>query len=136
MINLKAIAITAGVLLVASCVPTTTKDSQYIAVDTKNQRHAICTLTNAHGTWQVDSTPGSVIIDRDSSDLKVSCIKGNLSGEEIVRAKMKGTLLQNESTGEINAVVVNPTSHHSHYYPEKITVDLKAGKMKTNKPRS
>lgn len=132
MVNLKGCVAVVGMLFLASCAPTATKDSQYISVTTTNSKGstaramgAICTLSNAQGQWQLDKTPGSVMIERDSSDLTVSCVKDNQSGKQVVAPKMHGKLLKDVVTGEINAVEVNPASHKAYYYPEHITVVVK-----------
>jgi hypothetical protein len=72
---MRALAAVGLALWLSGCASLTTSPEDTVSVVTPNVEGASCQLSNALGTWQVASTPGSAAVSRSSSDMVVVCEK-------------------------------------------------------------
>jgi uncharacterized protein YceK len=111
--------------LLSGCASVVTGQNQSVSVDTGEVTGARCTLTNDSGTWHVNSTPGTVTILRDYSDLKVTCVKDDLMGSHEVKSTTKGMAFGNIIAGGIIGAAVDAGTGAAYDYPSSICCPIK-----------
>ena len=88
-----------------------TKDGQSIV-------GAKCELSNDTGTVTL-TTPGSVIVHRSSSDLKITCVKDELpSASAIATSRITGSFFGNFLIGGGIGMIVDHSNGSAYNYPE------------------
>ncbi len=89
---------------------------------------ATCTLSNNDGEWFVTSTPGSVTINRDSSDLIITCKnKEETLGTTKVSSSMKPLVIGNIVffiVGGIIGTAIDMGTGSAYEYPTLIRVHV------------
>lgn len=81
---------------------------------------AVCNLTNDSGTFTV-TTPGSVLVHRSSSDLRVECKKtGEPTAAGTVTSRVAGSLFGNILLGGGIGMIVDHSNGSAYNYPEWI----------------
>lgn len=81
---------------------------------------ASCNLTNDSGTYIV-TTPGSVVVHRSSSDLRVECKKpGEPTGAGTVTSRVAGSMFGNILLGGGIGAIVDHSNGSAYNYPEWI----------------
>lgn len=110
--------------VLTNCASVTTGQNQSVSVNTGNHAGATCTLANDSGKWFVNSTPGSVTVKRDYSDLNVSCNKANLSGSNTFKSSTKGMAFGNILAGGIIGAAVDVGTGSAYDYPTSIDIVL------------
>jgi hypothetical protein len=111
-------------LTLTSCATVTTGQNQSVSVSTGSETGATCSLTNDSGKWYVNSTPGSVTIQRAYSDLTVSCTKGHLTGLKTVKSSTKAMSFGNVIAGGVIGAAVDVGTGSAYDYPNSIDVPL------------
>lgn len=86
-------------------------------------RGATCTLGNDHGQWFL-TTPGSVMVTKSGSDLKVKCEKGDSKGELTLRSSANSNMVGNVLIGGPIGAVMDASSGSGFDYPKTATVSL------------
>ncbi len=107
------------------CATVTTGQNQSVSVSTGDASSATCELSNDSGKWFVASTPGSVTVKRDYSDMTVACKKGNKSGSTTVKSHTKAMALGNVIVGGVIGTAVDIGTGSAYDYPTNIDVKLK-----------
>ena len=81
---------------------------------------AFCNLTNDSGTFTV-TTPGSVVVHRSSSDLRIECKKsGEPTGAGTVTSRVAGSMFGNILLGGGIGAIVDHSNGSAYNYPEWI----------------
>src|SRR5579872_2595095 len=78
------------------CASIVNGTNQSVSVQTGAVENATCSLSNNKGTWYVNKTPGSVMVNRSYDDLDVVCHKKGLPPAEVkVRSVTKAMAFGN-----------------------------------------
>jgi hypothetical protein len=86
--------------------------------------NANCQLQNGRGTWDVTS-PGSVSVHRDASELAVTCLKkGYGEGDTQVLSGTNNWVWGNIGFGGIIGVLVDSTDGAADRYPSTVRVPM------------
>ena len=114
--------------LMSGCASIVSGTNQPVTVETRAQGTLVsganCKLVNDKGTWYV-TTPGSVVVHRSLSDLKLSCDKEGITpGVASVKSSTKGMALGNAVFGGLIGVGVDIASGAAFDYPDLIQVDM------------
>ena len=75
MLKIRIILLILSFLFLSNCASIMSDSVQAISVDTPNCRGAKCTLNNSNGVYFVQSTPGTVSVEKAFGDLTVTCEK-------------------------------------------------------------
>ena len=112
------------VLLLTACATITADKEQTIRIVTTPEDGASCTVSNGEETWEVESTPGSVTVQRAFKTLRVICNKEQMSGgTSKAEAGTRGRAYGNILLLGVPAIVDAATGA-GYEYPETITVPL------------
>lgn len=117
---------------VAGCASVTSGNDQSLSVATAPEVAAQCQLSNDAGTWFVPTTPGSVMVERDASDMTVICRKGAMSGTARVASETKALAFGNILAGGIIGAAVDRGTGAAFDYPALITVPVQKGGLETD----
>ena len=118
-------------LQLVGCASIVNGTHQSLSVQTFPIKGAKCQLSNGDGTWVIPSTPGTVTVDRDYSDLRVSCRKDLFNGNTTVKSKSNGMALGNVLlVGSLVWTAVDISNGAAFDYPNIITVKLDKDKDK------
>ncbi len=116
----------------SGCASITTGHNQTLSVETPACLAATCKLTNDKGTWFVNSTPGSVTVNRAYGDMTVACEKGDVKAAPAqFKSSTKGMAYGNILIGGIIGAGVDVATGAAYDYPAVLSVDLKC---ETNTP--
>lgn len=113
----------ASFVSLTGCASVTTGQNQSVSVST-NVPGATCKLSNDKGNWYVQSTPGSVTVQRAYGDLSVACNKGHLSGNTTVKSSTKAMAFGNIIAGGVIGAAVDCGTGSAYDYPAQIDVIL------------
>lgn len=81
---------------------------------------ASCNLTNDSGSVTV-TTPGSVVVHRSSSDLRIECKKaGEPTGSGTITSRVAGSMFGNILLGGGIGMIVDHSNGSAYNYPEWI----------------
>lgn len=122
--NLSPTALVAAALCLQACASITSGSQQSISVTTEPVVGATCQLNNDAGSWFVNSTPGSVTVHREASDLTIVCKKGDLHGTARVESTTKSLAFGNILAGGIIGAAVDRSNGSAFDYPTLITVPV------------
>lgn len=110
----------------SGCASITTGHNQSVSVETPSCLAATCKLTNDKGTWFVNSTPGSVTVNRAYGDMTVACEKGEAKSVPArFKSSTKGMAFGNIILGGVIGVGVDVATGAAYDYPAILSVDLK-----------
>jgi hypothetical protein len=126
--SLLRITALAGILALSACASLTSGTEQTITVVTAPVTNASCTLRNAHGSWQVPRTPGTVTIRRAYGELTVACAAadGGSSGEATAASTVAPATFGNILLmGSVVWAAVDAASGAAFAYPDQLSVPLK-----------
>ncbi len=112
-------------LFLCGCASITTGSNQALSVNTEPESGATCELKNDKGTWYINSTPGSVVVNRSYSDLNIICKKDSKSGNITVKSTTKGMAFGNIIAGGIIGAGVDAHTGAAYDYPVSISVLLR-----------
>jgi uncharacterized protein YceK len=121
---MKNIILSLLVIPLTACASIVTGSSQTVSVDT-TPIGAECDLTNEKGTWNLNDTPGTVMVKRAHSDLHVKCQKGSLVGTKTVASSTKAVAFGNVVFGGVIGAGVDMSTGAAYDYPSTIQVKLK-----------
>ncbi|MEN1728531.1 MAG: hypothetical protein AAGJ52_08820 [Pseudomonadota bacterium] len=129
MTNLIRLSIAAGVLLFLSgCASITTGQDQTLSIITPSCPGATCELVNKDGTFFVNETPGTVLVNRACGELSIRC---SLEGHEdtliSVGSSVKAMTFGNIIFGGIIGVGVDAATGAACQYPSLIPVPMECG---------
>ena len=113
-----------GLVTLSGCASITSGQNQSVSVSTGSDAGATCTLANDKGTWYVNSTPGSVTVNRAYGDMTVTCKKDNKSGSAVVSSSTKGMAFGNILAGGVIGAAVDCGTGSAYDYPSEILVPL------------
>lgn len=111
-------------LILPACATVTSKSTQDITVTTE-PAGASCELTNKDGSWVIESTPGTVAVQRSFSPLTVHCAGNGLSATEVLEPRTRGRAYGNILLFGLPAYVDAATEKGYEYEPDRISLTLK-----------
>ena len=97
---------------------------QAISVDTPNCRGAKCTLNNSNGVYFVQSTPGTVSVEKAFGDLTVTCEKDGQTFTSTHKSKANVATYGNILLGGIPGALIDGGSGKGYDYPNYIVNNL------------
>lgn len=112
----------------AGCASITGSNTQSLTVLTvcggsAVAKEATCILSNDQGQWFL-TTPGSVMVTKSGSDLKLKCEKGDSKGELTLRSSANSNMVGNVLMGGAIGAVMDASSGSGFDYPKTATVSL------------
>ena len=117
-------------LTLSACATVTADSDQLIEVST-TPAGANCILSNSDGSWTIDKTPGSVIVDRSYEPLSVGCtLAGVGSASTLIEAKTRGRAYGNILLLGIPALIDAKTGSGYEYAPANINLPLASPQAK------
>jgi hypothetical protein len=111
-------------ILLSGCASIIDGRQQPITIQTTPVKAAECTLTNSNGTWNVNSTPGQVVVNRAYGDLSITCNKDNYTGLTVAESRVKGWFWGNILFGGLIGMGIDSFNGAGFDYPQNITVPL------------
>lgn len=119
-----------SILTMTSCASIVSGTGQNVSVDTGNAYGARCTLSNSKGTWYINDTPGSAVVNRSYGNLTVDCKKQNyLNGHKTVASTTKGMAFGNIIFGGVIGAGVDMADGAAYDYPNEIYVSMQKNRM-------
>lgn len=115
--------VAAVALQITGCASVANGTTQAIRIETTTQDGkpvdgAKCSLTNDKGSFSVD-TPGSVLVHRSSSDLKIECKKDpNEPATAMAISRVTGSMFGNILLGGGIGAIVDSSNGSAYNYPE------------------
>jgi hypothetical protein len=111
-------------VVVAGCATITKGTTQTVAVDTPGVAGATCTIQTQSGPRGV-TTPGSVVLDKSSSPLPITCTKEcYVAGSSIIPSGTETMAAGNVVFGGIIGLGVDAASGAMNKYPDMVTVAM------------
>lgn len=114
------------IVSLTGCASIVSGPKQSISVEAPPVSGATCTLSNNDGEWFVTSSPGSVTINRDSSDLIITCQKkGETLGTTKVSSSVRPLVIGNIVffiVGGIIGTAIDMGTGSAYEYPTLIKV--------------
>jgi uncharacterized protein YceK len=124
----KAIVISAVVtsfIALTGCASIVNGTNQSVSVHTGNVGGATCSLQNSKGTWYVNNTPGSVVVNRSYSDLRINCEKkGFRPSYKQVASHTKAMAFGNLVFGGVVGAGVDVVDGAAYDYPTDVFVPM------------
>jgi hypothetical protein len=117
-----------AVSLLSACASLTTGPNQSVSVETGPVAGATCELQNDKGKWFVNSTPGSVIVNRAYSDLNVTCKKDNWYGNNSFKSNTKGMAYANILAGGVIGGAIDVGTGSAYDYPPALQIQMQKTK--------
>lgn len=111
-------------LFIGGCATITKGTTQTIAIDTPGVAGASCTIQTQSGPRGV-ITPGSVVLDKGSSPLPITCTKEcYLAGSSIIPSGTESMAAGNVVFGGLIGLGVDAASGAMNKYPDMVTVAM------------
>jgi hypothetical protein len=109
-------------LLLSACASLTASHEQEITITT-TPPGAACVLTNPSQTHTIDSTPGTVTVERMFEPLAITCtLAGYPPAEMLLSAQTRGRAYGNILLGGVPAVVDASTGAGYEYSPSEVVL--------------
>lgn len=109
-------------LSLSGCATIIEGTTQPLAVTSLPAQGAKCTLQNSQGTYYV-TTPGTVIVHKTKTDLKIKCTKVGYEDSNIVQtANLAATTASNVLAGGVIGLGVDAARGANYYYDSPVTV--------------
>ena len=124
MFNIRIILLTLSFLFLSNCASIMSDSVQAISVDTPNCRGAKCTLNNSNGVYFVQSTPGTVSVEKAYGDLTVICEKDGQTFTSTHQSKANVATYGNILLGGIPGALIDGGSGKGYDYPNYIVNNL------------
>lgn len=125
-IRMKKVLILSCIISLTGCASIVSGPKQSVSVEAPPVSGATCTLSNNDGAWFVAATPGSVTINRNSSNLVISCKKdGKTLGTTQVPSSVRPLVMGNIVffiVGGIIGTAIDMGTGAAYEYPTLITV--------------
>ena len=122
-------------LFLSNCASIMSDSVQAISVDTPNCRSAKCTLNNSNGVYFVQSTPGTVSIEKAYGDLTVTCEKDGQTFTSTHQSKANVATYGNILLGGIPGALIDGGSGKGYDYPNYIVNNLSCSMAVPRSPR-
>ena len=121
---MRGILIAAICFFAAGCATITKGTTQTVAVDTPGVAGATCTIQTQSGPRGV-VTPGSVVLDKGSSPLPITCTKEcYMAGSSIIPSGTESMAAGNVVFGGVIGLGVDAASGAMNKYPDIVTVAM------------
>jgi uncharacterized protein YceK len=121
----QTLAITVLIATLTGCASIVNGTNQPVSVNTGTVYGATCALENSKGKWYVNSTPGSVVVNRSYSNLTINCAKkGYRPSLKQVASKTKAMAFGNLVFGGVVGAGVDIADGAAYDYPTDINVPL------------
>ena len=116
-----------SLLLLPACATIVNGSTQAVAVNS-SPTGSSCTVDRTGARLgMIPATPGSLILQRNSNELLVTCTKeGYTTAAKTIPASFNGTTFGNLLFGGIVGIVVDASSGANHSYPDAINVEMAA----------
>ena len=124
MFKIKIILLILSFLFLSNCASIMSDSVQAISVDTPNCRGAKCTLNNSNGVYFVQSTPGTVSVEKAYGDLTVTCEKDGKTFTSTHQSKANVATYGNILLGGIPGALIDGGSGKGYDYPNYIVNNL------------
>mgnify|MGYP001195169125 FL=1 len=124
MFKIKIILLILSFLFLSNCASIMSDSVQAISVDTPNCRGAKCTLNNSNGVYFVQSTPGTVSVEKAYGDLTVTCEKDGQTFTSTHQSKANVATYGNILLGGIPGALIDGGSGKGYDYPNYIVNNL------------
>ena len=135
MIRIRIILLILSFLSLSNCASIMSDSVQAISVDTPNCRGAKCTLNNSNGVYFVQSTPGTVSVEKAFGDLTVTCEKDGQTFTSTHQSKANVATYGNILLGGIPGALIDGGSGKGYDYPNYIVNNLSCSKAGPRSPR-
>ena len=99
-----------------SCASIVEGDDQVVSIETPSCPGASCKLVNNQGTFYVSKTPGTVSINKSSSDLSIECTKGDVTQIISSESSTEGMTFGNIIFGGLIGVIVDASTGAAYEY--------------------
>ena len=130
---IKIIPLIIYLFLLSNCASIISDANQPISVDTPSCRGAKCTLNNSNGVYFLQSTPGTVSVEKAYGDLTVTCEKDGQTFTSIHKSKANVATYGNILLGGIPGALIDGGSGKGYDYPNYIVNNLSCS---SNGPRT
>ena len=124
MFKIRIILLILSFLFLSNCASIMSDSVQAISVDTPNCRGAKCTLNNSNGVYFVQSTPGTVSVEKAYGDLTVTCEKDGQTFTSTHQSKANVATYGNILLGGIPGALIDGGSGKGYDYPNYIVNNL------------
>ena len=124
MFKIRIILLILSFLFLSNCASIMSDSVQAISVDTPNCRSAKCTLNNSNGVYFVQSTPGTVSVEKAFGDLTVTCEKDGQTFTSTHQSKANVATYGNILLGGIPGALIDGGSGKGYDYPNYIVNNL------------
>lgn len=122
---MKQIFLSLSLLTALSACATLTADSDQLITVSTTPPGANCMLSNSDGSWAIEKTPGSVMVDRSFDPLDISCtLTGVGSAQTRIGSHTRGRAYGNILLLGIPAVVDAQTGTGYEYERDSVHLDL------------
>ena len=135
MFKFKILLLILSFLFLSNCASIMSDSVQAISVDTPNCRGAKCTLNNSNGVYFVQSTPGTVSVEKAFGDLTVTCEKDGQTFTSTHQSKANVATYGNILLGGIPGALIDGGSGKGYDYPNYIVNNLSCSKAGPRSPR-
>ena len=135
MFKIRIILLISSLLFLSNCASIMSDSVQAISVDTPNCRSAKCTLNNSNGVYFVQSTPGTVSVEKAFGDLTVTCEKDGQTFTSTHQSKANVATYGNILLGGIPGALIDGGSGKGYDYPNYIVNNLSCSKAGPRSPR-
>ena len=112
-------------VFVSSCANIMNDKDQPMSVETPGCPGATCRLTNSDGTYFINKTPGTVIINKAYGDLTVECEKDGKKATSSASSSANLSMYGNILAGGIIGAAIDGGSGAGFDYPTNIINPLK-----------
>ncbi len=99
--------ITIILFLFTGCASIVGDSSQVISIDTPNCKGAKCTASNSKGTYFVNSTPGTIPVNKAYGDLTITCTKNEKSVTSVHKSSANVSTYGNILLGGIPGALID-----------------------------
>ncbi|HLB42382.1 MAG TPA: hypothetical protein VJN02_05965 [Gammaproteobacteria bacterium] len=122
------ITILSSTTALTGCASIISGTKQSVSVNTEPTRGAMCSLENNKGRWFINSTPGSVTVNRSFNDLQINCEKpGYKPALKMVGSKTKAVVFGNAIIGGVIGAGIDMADGAAYEYPEDIYLPMRKG---------
>ena len=135
MFKIRIILLILSFLFLSNCASIMSDSVQAISVDTPNCRGAKCTLNNSNGVYFVQSTPGTVSVEKAYGDLTVTCEKDGQTFTSTHQSKANVATYGNILLGGIPGALIDGGSGKGYDYPTYIVNNLSCSTGGPRNPR-
>lgn len=115
-------------MYLSACSSIVNDKTQVVSVDTPACPAATCKLSNADGQYFINQTPGTVMVNKSTSDLTIECSKENLKSIEAVKSSVNASMFGNLLFGGVIGAAIDAGSGAGFDYPTTITNGLSCAK--------